>query len=323
MLGELNRNLKVLEHNISVKFSQRGNQLTVEGTSVDLMLATTVVVQLHELIMHGHHLHPSDVDQAVRLLRREPDVRLLDLYKDTVFVGTKKRRIHPRSPRQADYIQAMRDKPLVFGVGPAGTGKTYLAMAMAVSHLFRDEVRRIVLCRPAVEAGEKLGFLPGDLVAKVNPYLRPLYDALFDLVGYDRANRLIEKNIIEVAPLAFMRGRTLSEAFVILDEAQNTTAQQMKMFLTRIGLDSRVVVTGDVTQIDLPRNQRSGLVDALRILGGIDDMRVIEFTDADVVRHPLVSAIVRAYAKESQRVQSQRETARAIKASEQVGDRQQ
>ncbi|MEL6343939.1 MAG: PhoH family protein [Myxococcota bacterium] len=297
LVGELSRNLKVLNQALGVRINLRGDQLTISGTEDRIAQAIRIVEQLYELVAHGHPLHAADVDQAARLLRREPDVRLLELYSDTI-AATSKKRIHPRSPRQREYIQAMRDRALVFGVGPAGTGKTYLAMAMAVSHLFRDEVKRIILCRPAVEAGEKLGFLPGDLVAKVNPYLRPLYDALFDLVGFDRATRLIEKNVIEVAPLAFMRGRTLSSAFVILDEAQNTTREQMKMFLTRIGIDSRVVVTGDVTQVDLPRGKRSGLADALRILRGLRDMKVVHLTDADVVRHPLVSAIVRAYARD-------------------------
>ena len=300
LCGELGQNLKVIGRSLRVRINQRGDQLSVSAESDRLEVAVRVLEQLHALATHGHSLHPADVDQASRLLLREPEVRLLDLYNDTIPVAGKAR-IHPRSPRQRDYIQSMRELPLVFGVGPAGTGKTYLAMAMAVSALFRDEVRRIILCRPAVEAGEKLGFLPGDLVAKVNPYLRPLYDALFDLVGFDRATRLIEKNVIEVAPLAFMRGRTLSHAFVILDEAQNTTIPQMKMFLTRIGLDSRVVVTGDVTQVDLPRGQHSGLADALRVLDGVEDMRAIYLNEADVVRHPLVSSIVRAYARDDAR----------------------
>lgn len=298
LVGELSQNLKVLSRNLGVRINFRGDQLTISGTEPKLELTLQIIGQLYELIANGHTLHPADVDQAARMLKREPDVQLLELYNDTI-AATSKKRIHPRSPRQRQYIQAMRERSLVFGVGPAGTGKTYLAMAMAVSYLFRDEVKRIILCRPAVEAGEKLGFLPGDLVAKVNPYLRPLYDALFDLVGYERATRLMEKNVIEVAPLAFMRGRTLSSAFVILDEAQNTTREQMKMFLTRIGVDSRVVVTGDVTQVDLPRGQRSGLADALRILRGLRDMQIIRLTDADVVRHPLVSAIVRAYARDA------------------------
>jgi phosphate starvation-inducible PhoH-like protein len=310
LVGELNGHLKIIERVLSVRVSQRGDQLIVLGGSEAISTALVVLEQLCELACTGHQLHSADVDQAVRLLSNEPDVRLSELYSDTVYVGTKKKRIHPRSLRQRDYIKAMRDHPLVFGVGPAGTGKTYLAMAMAVSALFRDEVKRIILCRPAVEAGEKLGFLPGDLVAKVNPYLRPLYDALYDLVGHDRSIRLIEKTVIEVAPLAFMRGRTLSGAYVILDEAQNTTPEQMKMFLTRIGVDSRVVVTGDTTQIDLPRGRQSGLVDALRVLKGLPESRVVQFSPIDVVRHSLVSSIIKAYDRDSSRRQSWKEQAR-------------
>lgn len=310
LVGELNQHLKIIERVLSVRVSQRGDQLIVLGTSASLSVALVVLEQLCELAGTGHTLHPADVDQAVRLLSNEPDVRLADLYSDTVYVGAQKKRIHPRSTRQRQYIQAMRDHALVFGIGPAGTGKTYLAMAVALSALFRDEVRRIILCRPAVEAGEKLGYLPGDLVAKVNPYLRPLYDALYDLVGQDRSVRLIEKNIIEVAPLAFMRGRTLAGAYVILDEAQNTTPEQMKMFLTRIGPDSRVVVTGDTTQIDLPRGRQSGLVDALRILGEMEGTQVVEFEAVDVVRHALVSSIIKAYAQDATRQESWKEQAR-------------
>ena len=310
LVGELNGHLKIIERVLSIRVSQRGNQLIVMGDADSLPLGLTVLEQLCELVCTGHQLHAADVDQAVRLLSNEPNVRLAELYSDTVYVGTQKKRIYPRSTRQRDYIQAMRDHALVFGVGPAGTGKTYLAMAVAISALFRDEVRRIILCRPAVEAGEKLGFLPGDLVAKVNPYLRPLYDALYDLVGQDRSVRLMEKNIIEVAPLAFMRGRTLSGAYVVLDEAQNTTPEQMKMVLTRIGSDSRVVVTGDTTQIDLPRGRQSGLVDALRVLKDMPGSKVVEFAPVDVVRHELVSAIIKAYDADSGRRQSWKEHGR-------------
>ena len=297
LMGDLGQNLKIMEGLLGVQIHHRGDQITVDGSPKKLHVLRGLLIQISEVIASGFQLHASDFDQACRLIVRQPDVQLLALYNDTIFVGGKKKRVHPRSPNQRDYIQAIRDSSLVFGVGPAGTGKTYLAMAMAVAALFRDEVRRIILCRPAVEAGEKLGFLPGDLTEKVNPYLRPLYDALFDLVGFERARRLIERNVIEVAPLAFMRGRTLSSAFVILDEAQNTTPQQMKMFLTRLGMDSCAVVTGDSTQVDLPHYQRSGLMDAMRVLRNIEEIRMVRLTDADVVRHSLVSAIVRAYAR--------------------------
>jgi phosphate starvation-inducible PhoH-like protein len=306
--GELSGNLKILGRNLRVRVSARGEQLSISGTAERVMLTAAVIEQLAEVSVAGHSLSSADVDQASRMLLREPSVRLIELYNDTIAAG--KKRLHPRSLRQRDYIQAMRAQSLVFGVGPAGTGKTYLAMAMAVNSLMQDRVRRIILCRPAVEAGEKLGFLPGDLVAKVNPYLRPLYDALYDLVGYERGTRLIEKGVIEVAPLAFMRGRTLSNAFVILDEAQNTTTQQMKMFLTRIGMGSRAVVTGDPTQVDLPRGARSGLADALRVLSAVVDIQVIRLTDADVVRHPLVSQIVRAYERDTAQGWQRREATR-------------
>ena len=306
--GELSGNLKILGRNLRVRVSARGEQVSISGIAERVMLTAAVIEQLAEVSMAGHSLSSADVDQASRMLLREPSVRLIELYNDTIAAG--KKRLHPRSLRQRDYIQAMRAQSLVFGVGPAGTGKTYLAMAMAVNSLMQDRVSRIILCRPAVEAGEKLGFLPGDLVAKVNPYLRPLYDALYDLVGYERGTRLIEKGVIEVAPLAFMRGRTLSDAFVILDEAQNTTTQQMKMFLTRIGMGSRAVVTGDPTQVDLPRGARSGLADALRVLSAVGDIQVIQLTDADVVRHPLVSQIVRAYERDAAQGWQRREAMR-------------
>ena len=295
LVGELGQHLKVMGKALGVQIQQRGELLLVSGTDRSTPLAARILEELHAVVLTGHHLHASDVDQACRLLASEPDLTLLELYTEAINLGVGSRRVHPKTLRQRAYLRAIAENDLVFGVGPAGTGKTYLAMAMALGALFRNEVKRIVLCRPAVEAGEKLGFLPGDLAEKVNPYLRPLYDALHDLAGYERSSRLVGKGVIEVAPLAFMRGRTLSNSFVILDEAQNTSREQMKMFLTRIGLESRVVVTGDVTQVDLPRGQQSGLVHALEVLQQIEGMGVVRFTDVDVVRHPLVSAIVRAY----------------------------
>ncbi len=303
--GELDGHLKVLGRALGVTVARRGNGLTVLGQDGSVELAAHVLEQLAEIAAAGHPVHADDVDRACRLVRADPEVRLVELYRDTVAVGVGKRTVHPRSVRQRDYLHAIHDHDLVFGVGPAGTGKTYLAMAMAVAALFRGEVRRIVLCRPAVEAGEKLGFLPGDMVEKVNPYLRPLYDALHDLVGFDRSGRLLHKGVVEVAPLAFMRGRTLSDSFVILDEAQNTTVEQMKMFLTRVGLGSRVVVTGDTTQVDLPPGQVSGLVHAVEVLRGIEGIAVVRFTHVDVVRHPLVSAIVQAYARAERRAREE------------------
>jgi phosphate starvation-inducible PhoH-like protein len=296
LVGELGQHLKVAGKVLGVRITQRGAKVDIRGQDRSVDLAADVISQLYEVARTGYHLHSVDVDQACRMVSAEPDVRLVELYLDTISVGVGKNRVHPRSPRQRAYLHAIREKDLVFGIGPAGTGKTFLAMAMALASLFRNEVSRIILCRPAVEAGEKLGFLPGDLNEKVDPYLRPLFDALNDLAGTDRSARLLTKGIVEVAPLAFMRGRTLSDAFVILDEAQNTTCAQMKMFLTRIGRGSRVVVTGDITQIDLPRGVRSGLIDALGILRSLEEITMVEFSDVDVVRHPLVSAIVRAYA---------------------------
>jgi phosphate starvation-inducible PhoH-like protein len=229
------------------------------------------------------------------MLREHPEVRLRDVFHDVVLVSARHRVIAPKGLAQKKYVEAIRDHDVVFGIGPAGTGKTYLAMAMAVAALTSRQIKRIILTRPAVEAGEKLGFLPGDLAEKVNPYLRPLYDAMHDMMDMDKAQALIQRGQIEVAPLAFMRGRTLNDSFVILDEAQNTTPEQMKMFLTRLGFDSKAVITGDVTQVDLPEGRKSGLSDAVQLLGGVDGIKFCTFTDVDVVRHPLVARIVRAY----------------------------
>jgi phosphate starvation-inducible PhoH-like protein len=295
LCGELGVHFEVVSDALGVAIRQRGERVLVQGSAEGVQVAADVLVQLFQVADLGQLLTSSDVDQACRMLRAEPDVRLDLLFRESIPIGVGRKRIHPRSIRQRAYISEINSHTLTFGVGPAGTGKTFLAMAMALASLFSEEVQRIILCRPAVEAGEKLGFLPGDLTEKVNPYLRPLLDALHDLSGYDKAQRLLQRGTIEVAPIAFMRGRTLSDAFVILDEAQNTTAAQMKMFLTRIGRGSKVVVTGDVTQIDLPRGTRSGLVDALRVLEGVPRIGRVHFTDIDVVRHPLVSAIIRAY----------------------------
>ena len=288
------------------------------GGETAVALACRVLEQLYAVASTGAAITPADVDQACRLLRSEPGAQLVDYRSDVVIVGARKRVIYPRTPRQRLYVHAFERNDVVFGVGPAGTGKTYLAMAVAVAALLQDKVRRIVLCRPAVEAGEKLGFLPGDMAEKVNPYLRPLYDALYDMVDEDRAVRLIQKGVIEVAPLAFMRGRTLNQAFIILDEAQNTTSEQMKMFLTRLGNDSRAAVTGDLTQVDLPRRTPSGLVEALRLLDNIEGIGIIRFGDDDIVRHPLVSEIVRAYDRDAARREAER-NARLREAADERG----
>jgi phosphate starvation-inducible PhoH-like protein len=247
------------------------------------------------LLGKGFPLSPADIEYADRVLNEDVTAHLTEIFLDTIVVSSRNKSIAPKSLAQKAYVEAIRKHDVVFGVGPAGTGKTYLAMAMAVAFLQKKEVSRIVLVRPAVEAGEKLGFLPGDLAEKINPYLRPLYDALYDLMDFDRGQALIEHGVVEVAPLAFMRGRTLNDAFVILDEAQNTTPEQMKMFLTRLGFGSKAVITGDITQIDLPSDKASGMVEANRILKGVAGIKFIRFSDRDVVRHPIVQAIIKAY----------------------------
>ena len=301
LCGTLGKNLRIIEKSLPIKIHQSGDQLKVVGNNpAAVTQARLTLRQLINVLSSGQGLAVHEVDHICRLLKTEPETDVLSLQKEAIFVGGKKR-ITPRSQRQKNYFQAIRKNDLVFGIGPAGTGKTFLAMAMALAAFNREEVKRIVLCRPAVEAGEKLGFLPGDMLEKVNPYLRPLYGAMTELAGAEKSYKFIERNIVEVAPLAFMRGRTLSNAFVILDEAQNTTREQMKMFLTRIGIGSKVVVNGDPSQIDLPRNQQSGLIEALDLLADKDGIAMVRMTDADVVRHPLVSTIIRAYARAKDR----------------------
>jgi phosphate starvation-inducible PhoH-like protein len=295
LLGEYDQNLKLIEKLEGVKINVKGNTLLISGEEFSISLVRNLLLQIYNLIEKGYPLYTVDIEYAHRILSEDSRVNLEKIFLDTVFISSKKRTITPKSIAQKMYIDAMRKFDMVFGVGPAGTGKTYLAMAMAVSALLEKRVNRISLVRPAVEAGEKLGFLPGDLAEKVNPYLRPLYDALFDMLDFDKATALIHKGAIEVAPLAFMRGRTLNDSFVILDEAQNTTSEQMKMFLTRLGFGSRAVITGDVTQIDLPSDKCSGLVEAERILGRIEGICFVHFSEVDVVRHPLVQDIIRAY----------------------------
>ena len=295
LAGQQNEHLKLLESLLDVRIGAIGSVLHVRGDEIQRDLAVRVLRQLYGVIEKGYPVYPSDVDYAVRILSSDRGANLRDVFLDTVYVSATKRTITPKTLNQKRYIDAIRSSDVVFGIGPAGTGKTYLAMATAVAALTRNEYVRIILTRPAVEAGEKLGFLPGDLAEKVNPYLRPLYDALHDMVDFDRARKMIEHGTIEVAPLAFMRGRTLNDSFVILDEAQNTTPEQMKMFLTRLGFGSKAVVTGDVTQIDLPSGKRSGLKHASAVLRDVDGVRVIRFDERDVVRHSLVQAIVGAY----------------------------
>ena len=295
LFGEYDTNIKLIEKLEPVKIVVRGNSLSVTGEPIPAELVENLIIQLYALLEKGYPIYPADIDYAHRILSSNSSVNLERIFLDTVFISSKKRLITPKSIAQKLYIDLIRNYDIVFSIGPAGTGKTYLAMAMAVSALLDKKVNRIVLARPAVEAGEKLGFLPGDLSEKVNPYLRPLYDALFDMIDFDKASALIHKGVIEVAPLAFMRGRTLNDSFVILDEAQNTTSEQMKMFLTRLGFGSKAVITGDITQIDLPYDKISGLVEAESILTKVDGIKFVHFSEIDVVRHPLVQDVIRAY----------------------------
>ncbi|HZM61636.1 MAG TPA: PhoH family protein [Vicinamibacterales bacterium] len=297
LYGAHDGNLKHIESLLNVEIRTQGDELIVEGEKSAEQRVERIFDQLSSLIATGYELKNGDVKTAAQLLIDDPSVNLRDYF---LREGQKqpegtRRRVNPKSPNQRRYLDAIERFDIVFGVGPAGTGKTYLAMAQAVSYLLAKKVARIILARPAVEAGEKLGYLPGDLQEKVNPYLRPLYDALYDMMDTERATRLVERGTIEVAPIAFMRGRTLNDAFVILDEAQNTTSEQMKMFLTRLGFGSKAVVTGDITQIDLPNPRASGLVEALRIVKDIEGIGFIYFDDRDVVRHKLVQQIVKAY----------------------------
>ncbi|MEQ9614584.1 MAG: PhoH family protein [Algiphilus sp.] len=294
LYGEHDRHLARIEQALDVGLVPRGNVIAITGPEDARVTARETLEKLYRRLNQGQEVGLAEVDAAIRMSDEIPEADRTD-EDEALVIATRRRHITPRSKNQSTYLRAILDHDLVFGIGPAGTGKTYLAVASAVHALERDRVRRIVLTRPAVEAGEKLGFLPGDLSQKVDPYLRPLYDALYEMLGFERVARLIDKQVIEIAPLAFMRGRTLNESYVILDEAQNTTREQMKMFLTRIGFSSVAVVTGDVTQIDLPRNMESGLRHALRVLEGVPGIGMTFFGRADVVRHPLVQAIVQAY----------------------------
>ena len=295
LLGSYDENLKNLEKLFDVQIRTDGHELLVTGDALRVAKVEHVVEQIAEVIREGYHLSKGDVRRAAQLVDQDASVDLRDFFGRGPVRPSGKRQVRPKSVNQRQYLDAIEQHDIVFGVGPAGTGKTYLAMAQAVSFLTAKRVSRIILARPAVEAGEKLGFLPGDVQEKINPYLRPLYDALYDMLDGERVNRLMDRGVIEIAPIAFMRGRTLNDAFVILDEAQNTTAEQMKMFLTRLGFGSKAVVTGDVTQIDLPTGRTSGLVEAIQIVRSIDGVSLVRFDERDVVRHPLVQAIVKAY----------------------------
>ena len=295
LFGIADENLRAIEESFSVRLAARGNEISVVGEGPGEDTARRLLEGFSELLAVGYPLKGSDVATAIRVLKEDPKASLVEFFTESPFGPSLKSVVTARNVKQRVYVQTIDHHDLVFAIGPAGTGKTYLAVAMAAAALLEKKVKRIVLARPAVEAGERLGFLPGDLVEKVNPYLRPLYDALYDILGYEKTAKLLERGVIEVAPIAFMRGRTLNDAFIILDEAQNTTSEQMRMFLTRIGFGSRAVVTGDITQVDLPQGKTSGLREAQQLLSGIEGIRFVIFDERDVVRHSLVQSIVSAY----------------------------
>jgi len=295
VFGHYDEHLKTIEKELGVKLTARGTELTVQGQGDQEQLAANLLGQLAGVAQSGYVLKKGDVEIALRLLRDDKTAALRDFFEVGRLKTTNGRYVTPKSPNQKIFLDAVNDSDLVFVIGPAGTGKTFLAVAAAVAHLAEKQVDRIILCRPAVEAGEKLGVLPGDMAEKVDPYFRPLYDALYTLLDRDGANAHVERGSIEIAPLAFMRGRTLSNSFVILDEAQNTTSEQMKMFLTRLGTNSKAVITGDVTQVDLPPGSTSGLIEAQQVVAAIPDIRFVYFDESDVVRHRLVQDIIKAY----------------------------
>ncbi len=297
LFGSDDQHLKSIEKTLGVDIHVRGSDLKIEGDPSDVQIGEKVLNELYQMIKKGYPVMGSDIEQAIRTLTRNSKMNLESVFLDSIFIPSRKKAITPRSVGQKEYIETIRKKDLVFGIGPAGTGKTYLAVAVAVAALMKKQYRRLVLARPAVEAGERLGFLPGTMQEKVDPYLRPLYDALYDMLEVEQVDRMIENDEIEIAPLAFMRGRTLHHSFVILDEAQNCTPMQMKMCLTRLGIESKMVVTGDITQIDLPSGQESGILEAMRILDGVEGIDIHYFTEADVVRHPIVKRVIKAYEK--------------------------
>jgi phosphate starvation-inducible PhoH-like protein len=298
LFGSEDRHLKALEQKFGIRIDARGTDLYLHGSSREIALCEKILNELYRLLKKGYPIIGADMERAFRLMSRDEDADLESLFSESIFLPAKKKVIIPRSPAQKSYMEAIRTSDMVFAIGPAGTGKSYLAVAMAVAFLMKRKFSKIVLARPAVEAGEKLGFLPGDMQEKVNPYLRPLYDALYDMLDPERVEEMIGEDMIEIAPLAFMRGRTLHKAFVILDEAQNCSYQQMKMCLTRLGMDSKIVINGDITQIDLPGGMKSGLLEALRILKGCAGIAFHRFTDVDIVRHPIVGDVVKAYQRD-------------------------
>jgi len=300
--GGLDRNLKVIEEILGVTTSYRGNKVFIQGNEKAVLKASRIIEDIRSISLSGYNINHDDLRYAIQSIASDEEYKSLkELFTSYIPVSSKKRFIVPKTETQRKYIEAIKDYDIVIGIGPAGTGKTYLAMAMAINAFLKKQISRIVLARPAVEAGEKIGFLPGDIYEKFNPYLRPLYDALLDMIEAEKASKLIERGIIEIAPLAFMRGRTLNDSFIILDEAQNTTSEQMKMYLTRLGFNSKTVITGDVTQIDLPAGKTSGLIEAEKILTDIEGIKFVYFSERDVVRHRLVQEIVKAYERYEKR----------------------
>ncbi len=301
LFGTHDDNLRRIERTFGVEVAARGNELQVSGEPEAVATVERLFQQLSGLIERGYRFKPGEVQTAIRVAAESPQSSLAEFFQPEGMLASVRRLVSPRNLKQQLYLQSMIDHDIVISIGPAGTGKTFLAVAMAAAALLEKRVRRIILARPAVEAGEKLGFLPGDLEEKVNPYLRPLHDALHDIIGYEKVGKMLERGIIEIAPIAFMRGRTLNDSFVILDEAQNTTSEQMKMFLTRIGFNSKAVVNGDITQVDLPQGRMSGLREARDVLSGVEGIKFFYFDQRDVVRHALVQKIVSAYDQFEQR----------------------
>ena len=301
LFGHHNNNLDKICETFKVQINTRGNELLIKGDPKNVDLTQKLIHELYSLLEQNISLGEEDIDAAINTIKNNHNAQLKDLFLTIVYKTVRNKPITPRNPSQQKYVAALKDNDVLFSIGPAGTGKTYLAMAMAMAAFSKGEVKRIILTRPAVEAGEALGFLPGDMAQKINPYLRPLYDALYDMMDFEKAKVLIEQEIIEIAPIAFMRGRTLNDAFIILDEAQNTTSQQMKMFLTRIGYGSKAIVTGDITQVDLPTGRTSGLIEAKKLLDKIKGINFTYFSKEDVVRHKLVSKIIAAYEKKQVR----------------------
>jgi len=306
LLGRNDDHLRTLESEFDVKIVARGHDVMLKGDERQVRRAERALTQLAELLRSGAPLRGGEVRAAVKMVAEDDEADLKAVFSDAIAVPSRKKWITPKTKGQKAYVDAIRGHDMVFGIGPAGTGKSFLAVAMAVAALMKREVARIVLTRPAVEAGERLGFLPGDLYEKVHPYLRPLYDALYDMLEYEKVGALMEKGAIEIAPLAYMRGRTLNDAFIILDEAQNSTTEQMKMFLTRLGFNSKMVITGDITQVDLPASRHSGLIGVQAILKGVPGVSFVYFDEHDVVRHRLVSAIIRAYGEHEARTAAAR-----------------